>query len=306
MFTISVQSGGPEELFGTDGAYRIIKEAGFDGVDANVDHLFSYGDIVNRKVPYIFAQGSDQDVLDAFTPWRDAAKKYGLTNFQAHAPFPSYVFDEGRTEYNDLLLGMLEKIIMGCDSMDCRKLVIHPFFLPYDRQVTPREEWDTNIERYSRLIGAAKKYGVTICLENMFVGFRGKIYGACCSDIATACQYIDTLNGIAGEKVFGFCLDTGHLLLLGKDVKNAMVQLGDRIEAFHVHDNDGVADQHLAPYMGVLDWKRFAEGLKAIGWHKNLSFETFNIWNRVDPEIAPDFLRAIADTGRMFARKAEA
>lgn len=44
-----------------------------------------------------------------------------------------------------------------------------------------------------------------------------KIYSAICSDIPEACVYIDKLNEIAGEKLFGFCLDTGHLNLLGLD-----------------------------------------------------------------------------------------
>ena len=147
---------------------------------------------------------------------------------------------------------------------------------------------------------------MTINLENMFMAKRGKIYAACCSDITTACRYVDTLNGIAGGKQFGFCLDTGHLLLVGLDVKNAMIELGDRITAFHVHDNDGAHDQHLAPYMGVLDWNRFVEGLKAIGYNKTMSFETFNIWNVMDEEIAPKMMKFIAECGRTFARRAEA
>ena len=100
--------------------------------------------------------------------------------------------------------------------------------------------------------------------------------------------------------------DTGHLLLVGLDVKNAMIELGDRITAFHVHDNDGAHDQHLAPYMGVLDWNRFVEGLKAIGYNKTMSFETFNIWNVMDEEIAPKMMKFIAECGRTFARRAEA
>ena len=84
-----------------------------------------------------------------------------------------------------------------------------------------------------------------------------------------------------------------------------MLQLGHRIEAFHVHDNNGASDQHLAPYMGVMDWNRFVEGLREIGFNQTMSFETFNIWNVMDREIAPEMLRVIAKTGRMFARRAE-
>lgn len=303
MIKLSVQTGGIEEVYGIDGTYQLIKEAGFEAADVNLDHLFLPPAIRDRTKAPAFA-GTDEECLQYFRPWKAAAEKYGIDNYQAHAPFPSYVYDPG-DEYNDYLLTVLEKTIMGCAYIGCHNLVIHPFFLPYDQQVTPQEEWDVNIARYSALIPASKKYGVKILLENMFTGYRGKRYAACCSDIATACRYIDTLNEIAGEEVFGFCLDTGHLLLLGKDIKTAMVQLGSRIKAFHVHDNDGVSDQHLAPYMGLLDWNRFVEGLKEIKFDSTMSFETFNIWNVVDKELCPSLLRFICETGRMFARRAQ-
>lgn len=303
MVSIGVQTGGIVSENGLDGVYRIIREAGFDAADANVDQLMRYDDIVSGRVAPAFS-GTDRECVEYFKPWRDAAKKYGVTNYQAHAPFPSYVHDPQDSGYNDYLIRMLKKTIVGCDFMDCRHLIIHPFFLGYDQQLSPETEWNLNIERYSALIPEAKKYGVTICLENMFTLYRGKVYAACCSDIDTACRYVDTLNGIAGEKCFAFCLDTGHLLLASKDVRETMIRLGDRIEAFHVHDNNGVSDQHLAPYMGLLDWNRFVEGLRAIRFDRTLSFETFGIWNVVDRELAPAMMRFIAETGRTFARRA--
>lgn len=302
MIRIAVQTGGPEELLGIDGAYRLISEAGFDGVDANIDHLLSGRDIRERRLSPAF-EAEGKAALAYFKPWKDAAEKYSLDNYQAHAPFPSYVAGEDGA-YNEKLIGMLKTCLMGCDYIGCRRLIVHPFFLGYNDQLTPEREWEVNLERYSALIPAAREYGVTICLENMFTGYNHKIYSACCSDITTACAYIDELNRRAGAKCFGFCLDTGHLLLLGKDIKNSMTQLGDRIEAFHVHDNNGLDDQHLAPYMGVLDWERFIEGLRAIGYNQTMSFETFNVFNVMHPEVACEMLKVIEKTGRMFARRA--
>ena len=181
---IAVQTGGVEERLGLDGAYRLIREAGFDGVDANVDHLMTGQDYKARRIPAFFL-GSDADCIAHFKPWKDAAEKYGLDNYQAHAPFPSYVLDPDHPDFNDALIVMLRKTIMGCDSIGCRNLVVHPFFLGYRDQMDPETEWRVNIERYSMLIPEAKKYGVTICLENMFSGYRGKLYNACCSDIPT-------------------------------------------------------------------------------------------------------------------------
>lgn len=305
MNKIAVQTGGPEEVFGVDETYRKVKEWGFDAVDANIDHLLSGGDIRKNIIPEILVSGG-KDCMDLFTPWADAAKKYGIDNYQAHSPFPSYILEENDAckETNKKMIEVLKNMIRGCDKMNCRNLIIHPFFLGYNDYPSVEEEWNVNIDSYSKLIPVAKEYGVTVNLENMFAGYRGKMYAACCSDITVACKYIDTLNSLAGEKLFGFCLDTGHALLCSLDIKRTMVELGDRITAFHIHDNDGRNDQHLAPYMGVLDWNRFMEGLKAIKYDRTLSFETFNIWNVVNRGVIDEMMRYIAKCGRMFAEAA--
>ena len=105
MIRIAVQTGGPEEAYGIDGAYRVIKEAGFDAVDANVDHLLSGGDIRAHQIVKAFS-GTDKECMEYFRPWKDAAEKYGLENYQAHAPFPSYLPGQDG-EYNEFLIEML-------------------------------------------------------------------------------------------------------------------------------------------------------------------------------------------------------
>ena len=305
MFKIAVQTGGPEELYGIDGAYRIVKEAGFDAVDANIDHLMSGADIAHCTVPRIYSDRiSEKEMLEYFRPYKDAAKKYGIDNYQAHAPFPSYLAMPKDPGYNDWLIEMLKKTIIGCASIDCHHLIIHPFFPGYDDTMTEEEEHKLNVESYLKLADTAAKFDVTINLENMFTSHKRKIYASICNDGNEAARYVDELNDAAGKKVFGFCLDVGHALLASKDIKRFMVALGDRLTCFHVHDNDGVDDQHLAPYMGRVDWDRFIEGLRAIGFNKTLSFETFNVWNVMDPEIAEEMMKVIAKTGRMFSERA--
>lgn len=300
MIKISVSTEGAQERYGVDAAYNLIAECGFDAVDANIDQLASWPDIAGKKInPALLGPNADPEI---FKPWKDASETYTLPNFQAHAPFPSYLYNE--PELNDAIADMLQNIIRGCDYINCRNLIVHPFFHFYDHVMDPQTEHDVNIERYTKLIPVAKQYGVNICLENMFLTRRGKVYAGCCSDIPTACRYIDELNAIAGEKLFGFCLDTGHLLLIGGDVKQAMLTLGDRLFTFHVHDNNGFDDQHLAPYMGVQDWDRFTQGLAACGFDSTMNFETGNIWNVIDNQLCPSMMRFIAETGRMFADRA--
>ena len=158
MIRIAVQTGGPEELLGIDGGYRLIKEAGFDGVDANIDHLLSGRDIREHRLSPAF-EAEGKAALEYFKPWKDAAEKYGLDNYQAHAPFPSYIAGEDGG-FNEKLIGMYKTCLMGCDYIGCRRLIIHPFFLGYNDQMTPEREWEVNLERYSALIPAA----VSTCL----------------------------------------------------------------------------------------------------------------------------------------------
>ncbi len=296
MIKLGVQTGGAEKYLGIDGAYRLFKEIGFDAVDASICNTFPYEFIRRREIPSAFC-GSEQDLLDAVRPWKDAAEKYDLPNFQAHAPYPNYVFDE-QGDYNDKLGDMLQKMIRACDYIGCRNLVVHPFFLEYRHQLDPAFEWENNMERYASLIPAAKEYGITICLENMFMEYRGKIYGACCSDITKACAYVDALNALAGCRQFGFCLDTGHLLLCGKDVRFAMDELDERICAFHVHDNNGIEDEHLSPEMGILDWDRFTQGLRDIRYDSTVCFEIHKLWSRFSFGQMPEILRNLLKTGQ--------
>ncbi|MBR6568913.1 MAG: sugar phosphate isomerase/epimerase [Clostridia bacterium] len=302
MFQLGIQTGGTENVLGIDKAYELIRNCGFTAADVNLDRLFPVRQVKAKQHSAAF-EGTDAEILSRFEPWKKASEKYGIVNYQAHAPFPSYTSDPA---YNEYMIGVLQKTIMGCASIGCRRLVIHPFYLQYDEQLDQEAEWKINMEHFARLIPAAKKYGVMILLENMIIRYRDRRYlGTCCSDAEMACRYVDALNELAGERVFGFCVDTGHLLLAGLDLKKFIVTLGHRIEAFHVHDNDGEFDHHIAPYMGILDWNRFVDALREIGYDKTLCFETFGIWNVIDHELCPAMMRFIAETGRMFASRAQ-
>ena len=306
MFRIAVQTGGAQRVLGIEEAYRVIKEAGFDAVDANVDFLFDTNDVRAKNIPPAFKPGlTDRETLEYFKPWANGAKRFGLENYQAHAPFPSLNNEVRDDEYDAFLMDVLRRSILGCASIGCRNLVIHPFYMKYEAMMTKEEEWEINLERYGRLAKTAKEEGVTILLENMFVRNGTKIMAAICNDGEEAARYVDALNEAAGAECFGFCLDTGHALLVGKDIRRFMQILGSRIKAFHVHDNNGTDDQHLAPYMGIQDWPRFIEGLKEIRFDRTLSFETFMIWRRIDPALCPQMMRFIAETGRRFAWLAE-
>lgn len=71
----------------------------------------------------------------------------------------------------------------------------------------------------------------------------------------------------------GICYDSGHAngrILPGID---ALECDKHRLMALHLHDNDGLADQHQPPFMGTLDWSRLAAIIASSGYPREISFE---------------------------------
>ncbi len=301
MLKISVQTFPVIPFFEIDEAFRTIHEAGFDGVDLNAIDTALPGRKIGRGELDSIYDKSDEEIFEYFRPYKEASEKYGVAISQAHAPFPSWVKDQPVT--NEYMIRVFEKCLMVCAYLNCPYLIVHPFFPGYNDTLTSEEEWKINIEGYSALIPAIKKYGVTVCLENMFTAYRRKMYSAICQNPDEVVRYIDTLNDMAGEKCFAYCLDTGHALLVGHEMRTLINKLGHRIECLHIHDNDGRDDLHVPPYMGILDWDRFIAGMRDIGYKGVLSFETLGGLQNFDRELAPNVLSLISATGKMFARR---
>jgi sugar phosphate isomerase/epimerase len=62
-----------------------------------------------------------------------------------------------------------------------------------------------------------------------------------------------------------FCFDVGHAHIM-EGVEAAFEIMKDRIRSTHLHDNDGVNDVHLFPYVasaGTIDWKKTMSLLKS-------------------------------------------
>lgn len=53
----------------------------------------------------------------------------------------------------------------------------------------------------------------------------------------------------------GLCYDSGHGNLPDfAPFRTALLEQANRIYAFHLHDNDGLSDQHKLPFSGTTDW----------------------------------------------------
>lgn len=298
MMNLSVQTAPILDVYGIDTGFGMIADAGFTCVDFNIDHTLPGSAIRANKNEGFFDQ-TDAELLAALKPYADAAKKHGVCFGQAHAPFPTYVHNAPET--NAYVLNAIKKCMMLLGEVGCPWIVVHPGFNSYGEKLSSEEEWKLNEEIYSALIPTIKATGVRVATENMFSSYKRKIIEAVMSDFHYAAAFVDHMNDIAGEKLFGFCLDVGHATLLHRDQRKVINTMGDRITVLHLHDNDGVSDQHLFPYEGITDWDAVCAGLKDVGYQGTLSFETFNAIGARENNFAPQLLHLLAAIGRKFS-----
>lgn len=290
-----------------DEGYRLMKEAGFDCVDFNFDTYLSINDIFAGKINDVYDRPMEE-IWEDFKPHMDAINKYGLTVGQTHAPFPSMLL--GDEESSKKLIRITINTMELSHRMGSHYIVVHPINLAYEH--SKQQEHDFNIKMYKKLIPAAKKFHQTICLENMFQEMNYHLMEGICSDFTEAAAMIDELNEIAGEELFGFCFDVGHANVLGKNMYQSVLTIGDRLKILHIHDNDGVSDLHTLPYTfmrswsGVsTDWEGFLRGLKEISYKGVLSFESGRCMEGFPLELHPSVLKLTADIGKYFAKRLE-
>ncbi len=295
---LSVQTGGTVEVLGIDAGFAAIKEAGFDAVDFGFNGDASWEDLrAGKKIDFY----ENEETLQSYiSEVKSASEKYGIAIGQTHAPFPTYI---PRSEQGTInCCNYNRKCIELTAKLGCRYIIIHPVFDGSMRfpSLTKEEEYKRNIEFYTSLIPLLKKHNVICCLENMWSQDwkTKKIYTACCSEVNETIRYIDELNAAAGEELFGFCLDTGHLLLLGQNPAFWIERLGSRIKTLHVHDNDGVGDDHTLPYLGCCNWDKVAAELHKIGYDGNFNFETAGFNNKFPSELCGAALKMLSSVGR--------
>ncbi len=284
----------------------LLKEAGFGAIDLSFDTIFvKTGGNVWKK-PYVkssFFEMPEDKFFAFLDSVKTAAEKNGIKIAQCHAPFPSYCFgaDNGVNEY---IISVIKKTIAAAGYLGCPYIVIHPINYPYGDSTEKSEVFNTNVEFYAQFIDELKKYNVVACLENMWVSYNKKIFESTCNDYDEVNRYIEVLNERAGAECFAFCLDTGHCVLTSTNIRFAIKTLGKNLKALHLHEVDGVEDNHTMPYTkGAVDWDYIMSALRDCGYEGTLNFEAANSWLMFPKELWPQALKMLGAIGQYFCDK---
>jgi len=134
------------------------------------------------------------------------------------------------------------------------------------------------------LVPFARTQGVRIAVENMETDDFGML--------STLLQEYD-------PDWLGLCYDSGHGNIDGRGLDN-LEKHRERLIALHLHDNDGVRDQHKIPFTGTVDWPRLAGIIAASRCDRRLNLEVMIQNSGVSDEH--EFLRQAHAAGQRLAR----
>lgn len=300
---LSLESGTLPLRFGIEKGYELIREAGFEGIDWSLDQAIPHKAIssLNYEGKCLFEKSLDE-LLSYYEPVLRALKENELSVCQAHAVFPSWV--DGHAEVIDWAVRMDMRTIELCEAIHCPILIVHGISLKPGAE--KKEQDNLNMRLFEPLAEFLKGKDMIVCLENLFTHDTSGYHEGTCSDPAEAAAYIDHLNQLAGRIAFALCFDTGHLNLLSKDVGQYVQTLGSRIRALHLHDNMRNRDAHMAPLTGNFEWEQLVVSLKAVGYHGDLSFETFAQTDRAyrfSPDLVLPYLKLINMFGQVMRKQ---
>lgn len=256
----------------------VLVDCGFEGLDFNHD-LEGYR--------------ADEHDKNFYLDLKKYADQKGFIFGQAHAPFPSSFEDPLQTEqrFNEIVTSMRNASYLGVPI-----IVVHPCYHLED--ISYQDNFDYNVDFYKRLAPYAKKYGIKIALENLGSRHPNNV-----------CDGADKISAIYDElndpDTFTVCFDVGHCLLVNKDPAEEIKKFGARIGCTHVHDNNGLKDEHTLPFSGIVDWNSVMKAFADINYKGNLNYEASAFFKNAPFEIRAESLRYMATVGHYLISRFE-
>ena len=227
-----------------------FKEQGFDGADLALKYF-----TLTDSNYLAFAEGAVR-----------ASTELGMPFLSAHLPYFS-----SRIVADEAFMAMWKpKMFCAIDTIKAigiDRAVIHP-----NTKTSPLSSYN-RIAEYDKVMRLtapfaeyASKVGVTLALENMPITDNADISHRYCQEPDELCQVADALG-------IGVCWDIGHGNISAVKQSQALAYIGKRLKVIHLHDNNGITDDHTMPFTGTVDWQDVMEGLSLAGFTGALNFE---------------------------------
>ena len=219
---------------------------------------------------------------------------------------PDLGIPSGREEEKEDLRNAVARLAEECFRLAAVSGSRYFLVPPLTVGIGTEEIQSANRAYYLRLAACAKKYDMTILLQNRCKDVSGHLVRGFCSDENEAAAFIDALNEAAGEERFGFCMDVGAASLCGQNLHDFVLGFGHRLKAVILSDSDGSSAAALLPFtaarqgQSLTDWLNLIRGLRAVQFDGLLVLEFSNTASAFSPLLRPELLALAKATGEFI------
>ncbi len=174
-------------------------------------------------------------------------------NLSGHGPFIDLNPASFDTQIKKVTMQRFNDAYDSIKRLHGEYIVFHTCLIP---SVYFESSWRDNSILFWKEFFEEKDDSVKVYLENVYDNNPEPIISV-----------IDAVD----HPAFGFCLDIGHVNCFSeRPLENWMDLMGNRIKHFHIHNNDGVKDQHKALDNGTIPMNKILDRIKAenpdAGW----------------------------------------
>lgn len=292
----------PSNIIGIKNPYkglRNISLAGYKNILLDLSLCCTSGELerigrkeaAEEKTDRLKVFEDPEKMNEAMLPLLEQCKIQGIHTPAAYAPYLQR--DTKHADLNGLLLHLAKESIKLCGLARCKNLVVRPLFAG----IAPADIWECNKAFYLELAKLAKEQDVRILLENQCKDINGHLVRGICAMAEEAVDWVDRLNGAAGEERFGFCMDVGVCSLCGQNMYDFIIGLGNRLKAVIMRDCNGNQESAMLPFTSVYrgksqtDWLNLIRGLREIGFDGELIMDIRDTAAAFSHLFRPEILR---------------
>ncbi len=203
--------------------------------------------------------------LESFSEYREEfgkKLKENLGNLKIHSihvvttQYEPQLFEENDRARNDAF-EMFENVLKCGYQIDAKNYTLHG-----KAKLKPTvvfNKFDLYIKSFNRLSEIAEKYGISVCLENVFWCFYN--YVGFFSKLKDECPKLRT------------CLDVKQARLSGYEISDYIKEMAGRINTVHLSDYDD--NGMCLPGKGKTDFEELFKRLKDAGFNGNMLIEVY-------------------------------
>lgn len=234
-------------------SFLTVTKFGMHGILKSVQVHLPFHFLRNQFLPMVIKEGINPEISfnhftldhfgkDDFMKVADQLLEAGLT-ISFHAPFMDLRPGAMDPEIRKATVARLQQVFDLVPYFQPVSVVCHASF---DKRyyVSNEHEWlENSVETWKHFLAQAIDMDTVIALENVY---------------ETDCHYLSLLLNAFISPHVCFCFDTGHFNVYSTTpLDEWMNDLGARVGQIHIHDNNGLLDEHLPVGEGNFPFREF-------------------------------------------------